>query len=57
MEITKMNVENSGRIDYDQHKLKVFASYIRPHKKAFAIDMLLSVMIALIDIIFPYISR
>ena len=37
--------------------LAVFTSYIRPHKKGFAIDMILSVIIALIDLIFPYVSR
>ena len=43
--------------DYSRSKLAIFASYIKPHKKAFAIDMALSVGIALVDLIFPYVSR
>ena len=45
------------RKDYTRSKLAIFASYIKPHKKAFAIDMALSVGIALVDLIFPYVSR
>ncbi|MBR5047128.1 MAG: ABC transporter ATP-binding protein, partial [Eubacterium sp.] len=52
-----MSLQNKNNIDYNAHKLKVFASYIRPHHKDFVKDMLLSVAIALIDLIFPYISR
>ncbi|MCR4752544.1 MAG: ABC transporter ATP-binding protein/permease [Eubacterium sp.] len=43
--------------NYDRNKYLVFASYIRPHGKAFAIDMILSLAIALIDLIFPMVSR
>ena len=43
--------------DYSRSKLAIFASYIKPHGKAFAIDMSLSVGIALVDLIFPYVSR
>ena len=43
--------------DYSQSKLAIFASYIRPHGRDFAIDMILSVCIALVDLIFPYVSR
>ena len=43
--------------DYFRSKLAIFASYIKPHGKAFAIDMALSVGIALVDLIFPYVSR
>ena len=42
---------------YEQSKLAVMASYIRPHRREFALDMILSLVIALIDLIFPYISR
>lgn len=38
-------------------KIRIFASYIRPHKKLFAIDMLLSLAVAAIDLIFPILSR
>ena len=43
--------------DYTRSKPAIFASYIKPHKKAFAIDMALSAGIALVDLIFPYVSR
>ena len=44
-------------MDYNQSKLKIFAAYIRPHRRLFVIDMLLSVAVAAIDLIFPYVSR
>lgn len=43
--------------NYDQPKLAIFASYIKPHKKAFVIDMTLSVGVAIVDLVFPYVSR
>ena len=43
--------------DYSRSKLAIFASYIKPHGKAFAIDMALSVGIAIVDLVFPYVSR
>ncbi len=43
--------------DYSRSKLAIFASYIVPHRKAFAIDMALSVGIAAVDLLFPYVSR
>ena len=43
--------------DYNRSKLSLLAAYIAPHKKLFAIDMILSVIVALIDLIFPYVSR
>ena len=43
--------------DYSRSKLEIFASYIKPHGKAFAIDMALSVGVALVDLVFPYVSR
>ena len=44
-------------IDYERSKLSVFAAYIRPHRHAVALDMLLSLLIALVDLVFPYVSR
>lgn len=38
-------------------KLAVMASYIRPHQRDFVIDMTLSLIIAVIDLVFPYVSR
>ena len=43
--------------DFHDPDLKLFFSYIKPHWKLFSIDMSLSVLIALIDLIFPYVSR
>ncbi len=43
--------------DFNRPKLAIFASYIKPHGKAFAIDMALSVAVAAVDLIFPYVSR
>ena len=46
-----------NKIDYSRSKFSVFASYIRPHSRAFAQDMLLSLAVALVDLAFPIISR
>ena len=43
--------------DFSRSKPAIFASYIKPHGKAFAIDMALSVAIAIVDLVFPYVSR
>ena len=43
--------------DFSRNKYSVFASYIWPHRKAFAADMALSLAIALIDLVFPLVSR
>ena len=43
--------------NYNESKLKVFVSYLANHKVDFAIDMLLSALIAVVDLIFPYASR
>ena len=44
-------------IDYEKSKLSIFAAYIRPHKAAFVLDMLLSLFMALVDRAFPYLTR
>lgn len=36
---------------------KTLLHYFKPHKKIFAADMFCAVMIALIDLVFPYVSR
>ena len=41
----------------NRSKLAIFASYLRPHRKAFAQDMALSLLIALVDLVFPFVSR
>lgn len=44
-------------MNYNDSKLRIFINYLRPHRKLFIIDMLLSVAVAAIDLIFPYVSR
>lgn len=44
-------------MDYNGNKLKIFANYIKPHKGLFALDMILSVAVAVVDLVFPYVSR
>ena len=44
-------------IDFNRSKLAVFASYIVPHRGAFALDMCLSLAVALVDLAFPYVTR
>lgn len=43
--------------DFSAHPLRVFVSYFGPHKKMFALDMLCAVAVAVIDLIFPYVSK
>ena len=43
--------------DFSKSDLAVFVSYIIPHKKLFAVDMLLSILIAGVDLTFPFITR
>ena len=43
--------------NFHKNKWRIFASYIRPHGRAFAIDMALSLAIALVDLVFPFVSR
>ena len=43
--------------EYSGSKLKIFASYIAAHKKAFLIDMVLSLLIASVDLVFPLVTR
>ena len=44
-------------VDFNRSKLAVFASYIAPHRGAFALDMCLSLAVALVDLAFPYVTR
>ena len=43
--------------DFSRNGLMIFLSYFGPHWKPFAIDMLCSSLVALIDLIFPIVSR
>ena len=43
--------------DYTQKPLKIFMSYIAGHKKLFALDMCCALLVSIIDLVFPYVSR
>ena len=44
--------------DYQERSaLRIFLSYFKPHRGLFILDMICALMIALIDLAFPYISR
>lgn len=43
--------------DYTQNPLKIFFSYIAGHKKLFALDIICSLLVSVIDLLFPYVSR
>ena len=43
--------------DFSAHPLKIFFSYIRPHWKPFAVDMLCAAAVSAIDLVFPVVSR
>ncbi len=45
------------KIDCSAPPLKIFAQYIARHRGLFALDMGCSVAIALVDLLFPYVSR
>lgn len=37
--------------------LRIFASYYKPHWRLFALDMVCALVICVIDLAFPYVSR
>ena len=41
----------------EKKELRIFLSYFAPHKKLFILDMVCALMIAMIDLAFPFISR
>ena len=43
--------------NFDDKPVRIFASYIYGQKKLFIADMICAVLVALIDLIFPYVSR
>ena len=45
------------KMDYNDKALKLFIQYIGHHKKLFAIDMVCALIVAVIDLVFPYVSR
>ena len=44
-------------MNYQDRPLKLFIQYIGHHKKLFAIDMVCALAVAVIDLVFPYVSR
>ena len=44
-------------MNYNDKQLKIFFRYIGGQKKLFIIDMICAVLVAAIDLIFPYVSR
>lgn len=43
--------------NYNDNPFKIFISYITGHKDLFAIDMACAIIVSVIDMVFPYISR
>ena len=43
--------------DFNQRPLRVFLTYFGPYKGLFALDMACAVMVSLIDLVFPIVSR
>ena len=43
--------------NYNDKPIKVFISYIAGQKKLFAIDMVCAMLVSVIDLVFPYVSR
>ena len=45
------------KIDYRDKPIKIFMAYVYAHKGLFAIDMVCALAVAVIDLVFPYVSR
>ena len=45
------------KIDFQSRNLRIFLAYIARQKRLFAIDMVCAVLVAAVDLIFPYASR
>ncbi|MBQ9686482.1 MAG: ABC transporter ATP-binding protein [Oscillospiraceae bacterium] len=48
---------NKKTVNFHDKPLKIFAHYIAGHKDLFFIDMVCAVLVAVIDLLFPYVSR
>ena len=44
-------------MNYKESNLKIFLRYLAKHRKLFYIDMVCAVLVAVIDLVFPYVSR
>ena len=47
----------TARDFHKQGLMSIFLSYFRPHLGLFALDMACALLISLIDLAFPYVSR
>lgn len=45
------------KTNFNDRGLKIFMGYIARHKKLFFIDMLCAVIVSVVDLVFPYVSR
>ena len=43
--------------NYNDKPFKIFISYIMGHKDLFAVDMVCAIIVSVVDMVFPYISR
>lgn len=50
-------MNNERKIDYSKSALRVFFSFFTPHRGLFALDMSCALMVAVIDLAFPYVTR
>ena len=50
-------MRQNSAIDYGQRPLRIFFAYIRRQKKLFYIDTACAVAVAVIDLLFPFVSR
>ena len=41
----------------NKSEMQIFLSYFKPHRKLFFLDMACALLIAMIDLAFPFISR
>ena len=44
-------------MNYNRSKLRIVIDYIKPHRRDFAVDMLLSTAVAAVDLAFPIVTR
>ncbi len=53
----KKEKADPAKKNFSRPDLAIFMSYIRPHGRLFAADMILSVLVAAVDLMFPYVTR
>jgi len=45
------------KINYNDHGLKIFIHYLLSEKRLFVIDMICALLMAVVDLVFPYVTR